>query len=555
LPRFIRRPPIHAGWDLFLWRILAWGLGLLLLLPIIVILASLFSPLSSGAAEAWEQIRGFLLADALKETLILIIGSCFVAFLLGVPAAWFVENFQFPGRRFLSIALILPLAIPPFIVAYLSTETRERVIPFLVRIRTEQGVDSYLLWEEGLRYGCLILLFASVLYPYVFLAGRSAFCGSGIILGEAGRMLGRSPWRVFWSVQLPLARPALFAGLFLVAMEVLNDYGAVKHFGFSTLTVTLFSTWFGLDEIETSKKLASWILMTIFLIVALEHWHRGRAKLTLHQEGRSAPNAPRGPFLMICCYFSCLLPISLGLIYPTTALLQWFLNETALPKPDTWVEIIQATKNSLLLGLTATVICLLSALVIIGITRFSKGKLLRFLSHLSTVAGYASPGTVIALGIMGVASAAREWFPLGTWVGDYLVSGSMLWLIFAIVARYFSVAAQMVQQGLIRQPENLDHAAQALGDSPLRIFRRISLPLLRPSLLGGATLVFVDVCKELPLCLLLRPFEFETLSTLIYGKVDQGTIYACAMPSLFLILLSMIGLIIVELNGWRKLSK
>ncbi|MFT6862669.1 MAG: iron(III) transport system permease protein [Akkermansiaceae bacterium] len=220
-----------------------------------------------------------------------------------------------------------------------------------------------------------------------------------------------------------------------------------------------------------------------------------------------------------------------------------------------WVEIIQAAKNSLLLGLTATVICLLSALVIIGITRFSRGKLFRFLSHLSTVAGYASPGTVIALGIMGVASAVRERFPLGTWIGDYLVSGSMLWLIFAIVARYFSVAAQMVQQGLIRQPENLDHAAQALGDSPLRIFRRISLPLLRPSLLGGATLVFVDVCKELPLCLLLRPFEFETLSTLIYGKVDQGTTYACAMPSLFLILLSMIGLVIVELNGWRKLNK
>jgi iron(III) transport system permease protein len=546
---------LSGGWDLSLWQILAWALGLLLLSPVIVLLASLFTPLTPNAAEAWQQLQEYLLEDAIKETLILIIGSCSLAFILGVPAAWFVENFHFPGRRFLSIALVLPLAIPPFIAAYLSTEAREKFIPFLIKVRTEQGIDTYLLWEECLRYGCLILLFASVLYPYVFLAGRSAFSGSGIILGEAGRMLGRSPWMVFWTVQFPLARPALVAGLFLVAMEVLNDYGAVKHLGFSTLTVTLFGTWFGLDQIETAKRLAGFILVTIFLLVALERWHRGKARLILHQEGRPITPAPRGLFVTIFCYLSCLIPISLGLIFPTYSLVHWLLEDATKPTAESWREIFQAAKNSLILGLVATVTCLVSALIIMGIVRYSRGKLLRFLSHVSTVAGYASPGTVIALGIMGVAVTARDWFPAGTSIGDSLISGGILWLIFAIVARYFSVAAQMVQQGLARQPENFGQASRILGDSPLQSFRKIALPLLTPSLLGGATLVFVDVCKELPLCLLLRPFEFETLSTFIYGKVDQGTIYACAMPSLFLILLSMIGLILVELNGWRKLHR
>ena len=148
----------------------------------------------------------------MKETAILVVGSCFIASLLGIPAAWFVENFDFPGKRLLSIALVLPLAIPPFIAAIISSDLREKLIPFLIKIRREEGVESFLWWEEHLRYGCLILLFGSVLYPYVFLAGRSAFAGSGIIMGEAGRMLGRSPWRVFSSVQLPLARPALPQG-------------------------------------------------------------------------------------------------------------------------------------------------------------------------------------------------------------------------------------------------------------------------------------------------------------------------------------------------------
>ena len=173
----------------------------------------------------------------------------------------------------------------------------------------------------------------------------------------------------------------------------------------------------------------------------------------------------------------------------------------------------------------------------------------------STVAGYACPGTVIALGVMGFAVALGNRFPSENWIGRFLVPSGFIWLLFAIVTRYFSIASQMVQQGLARQNKSLDQASFSLGKTPTKTFFRINLPLLKASILGGATLVFVDVCKELPLCLLLRPFDFETLSTLTYSKVDQGAIYACAIPSLFLISVSMLGLIIVELNGWRKLSK
>ena len=548
---FRKRPTLLGEWDLFLWRVLAWAFGLLLLSPVIVLLLSLFGPLSPSATEAWDQLQEFLLKDSLKETVILMAGSCLLAFILGVPAAWCVENFQFPGRRLLSIGLVLPLAIPPYLAAYLSTDAREKLIPFLISIRREHGVDTYLRWEEGLRYGCLILIFASVLYPYVFLAGRSAFSGSGRTLGEAGRMLGRSPWRVFWSIQLPLARPALFTGLFLVAMEVLNDYGAVKHLGFSTLTVTIFSTWFGLDEIEAAKRLAGWILLSVFFLVTLEHWHRGRTQLTHLSGGHSHIQTPRRRLLMIGCYLACLIPIILGLIFPAYTLVTWLKKTYLQLDPESWQEITQATFNSLKLGLIATLLCLLAALIVLGITRYARGRAQGSLARISTVAGYACPGTVIALGVMGVAINTREAFP----GSSLFISGSFLWLIFAVVARYFSVAAQMVHQGLERQSTGLDQAAQTLGDSPVQSFWKITFPLLRPSLLGAASLIFVDVCKELPLCLLLRPFEFETLSTLAYGKVDQGTIHACAAPSLLLILLCMFALLAVELKGWRHLNK
>lgn len=550
-----KKPRNSATPGLHLWKFLAWALGLLLLAPVLVILLSLFSDLSSDAAEAWQQIHNFLLKEAIKETAILVIGSCLIASLLGIPAAWFVENFDFPGKRLLSIALVLPLAIPPFIAAIISSDLREKLIPFLIKIRREEGVESFLWWEEHLRYGCLILLFGSLLYPYVFLAGRSAFAGSGIVMGEAGRMLGRSPWRVFCSVQLPLARPALAAGVFLVAMEVINDYGAVKHFGFNTLTVTLFTTWFGMDQIETAKKLASWILISVFFLVALEHWHRGRALRNLYPEGVRPFTPPPTIITRTACYLSCFVPIALGLILPLFGLIDWVLKFSNLYDQIDWKEIITASRHTLILALSSTIICIVAALIIIGAARFSKNPIFHLISKFSTVAGYACPGTVIALGVMGFAVALRTQFPPESWVGNLLVPSGFIWLLFAIVTRYFSIASQMVQQGLTRQDTTLDQASFILGKTPPETFFRINLPLLRPSILGGATLVFVDVCKELPLCLLLRPFDFETLSTLTYGKVDQGAIYACAIPSLFLISVSMLGLIIVELNGWRKLSK
>ena len=374
-------------------------------------------------------------------------------------------------------------------------------------------------------------------------------------MGEAGRMLGRSPWRVFYSVQLPLARPAIAAGVFLVAMEVINDYGAVKHFGFNTLTVTLFTTWFGMDQIETAKKLASWILISIFFLVALEHWHRGRALRNLYPEQVKPFSLPPSTIGQIACYLSCFVPIALGLILPLLGLLDWLLKSASLYDQIDWKEIIAASRHTFVLALSATVICIIASLMIMGATRFSKNLIFRFISKFSTVAGYACPGTVIALGVMGFAVALKTQVPSESWIGQILIPSGFIWLLFAIVARYFSIASQMVQQGLTRQHTSLDQASFILGKTPAETFFRINLPLLRPSILGGATLVFVDVCKELPLCLLLRPFDFETLSTLTYSKVDQDTIYACAIPSLFLISVSMLGLIIVELNGWRKLSK
>ena len=540
-----RSGQVHSS--LLSWRILAWLCALTLFAPVVFVLWEAVSPSQSGNEGSWDHVRTNLLGPAVRDTVILVTGVCALSILLGVPAAWCVSTLQFPGRSLLSVLLVLPLAVPPYVAAFASTEAREAFIPALVQIRLEMGVDAYLKVEMIHRFAWLILIFAAVLYPYVFLACRSAFSGSSRRLAEASRALGSGRWATFRKINLPLARPALVAGLFLVAMEVINDYGAVHHLGINSMTVTIFRTWFSLGELDTARRLAGWMLLGIFTLVLLEQWQRGRRGFSSDRESR-LPRPRCGVVGSISCWLVCLIPVTLGLLLPLYVLVQWWRASTG---EDSAPEIFAAARNSLSLGVAVTLTCLILGLVIAGVTRFTKRRSDQLMAQGSGIAGYASPGAVMAAGVFAMAATLREWFPPETWLGSQLLSDSLLWLGFGLTARYIAISIQMTRQSQSIIPIANDHAAGTLGRGPFQSFLSIHLPLMRPALAGAAILIFVDVCKELPLCLMLRTFDFETLGTWTWGLADQGQIWATAAPSLVLIVTCLVGLTLVETFGWR----
>ena len=526
-------------------RLLVLIIGLILLSPVIFIL---WGAATGSHGESWPHVKEYLLTPALKTTAILLIGVALVSLLFSLPAAWCLSNYQFWGRRLFSILLILPLAVPPYIAAYITTEARESAIPWLVEIRTNHGIDAYLKAELYHRYAWLIAIMASVLYPYIFLATRSVFAHRSRQLGQAAQLLGAGRWRRFRTIHVPLVRPAAIAGLFLVCMEVLSDYGAAKHFGFNTVTVVIFRTWFGLDELQTARFLSGTILSGVLVILILERLQRGRARFG---EAHSSIDSLRrtGPSGTLLCWIVCGLPIALGFVYPLVTLIQWQTeHQQNFILSEYRSEIIRTT----LLTLSVALICILISLFFLAFARFTKRRLDRTLAQAISSAGYAAPSTVMAVGVLGIASLSRAFSSENESLQSLLVSGSLIWLLFALTSRYLAVSGQVISAGFQTIPTPLEQSARLLGRKPWMVFLTIHLPLLRAPLIGATILVSVDISKELPLTLLLRPFDFETLGTSTYSLVNQGHLFASATPALILIGLCAIGLIIVEFLNRKK---
>ncbi len=537
---FLKAPGLTAG------RFMAWLCGLILVSPVFVILWGL---ITADSGESWEHVQEHLLGPAVKDSLILVIGVGFLATLFGLPAAWFVSRYEFFGRKLLAVLLILPLAVPPYIAAYVTTEAREAFIPLLIYVRENYGVEMYLKVEMYHRYFWLMLMMSAVLFPYVFLAVRSVLSSNSRHFGEASKVLGVGAWRSFFKVHLPMIRPALIAGLFLVMMEVLSDYGASKHFGITTLTVSVFRVWFGLDELNTARYLSGGILMMIFLLVALERWQRGRARFSdrrAHKVKLARANKKVTLLAWVCCGF----PVFIGLVYPVGTLLKWHFS---LSDP-TVVNFMEPLLYTVKTSGVVTLVCLCFSLLLLSVARFSRKKSERMLNNTLFTAGYASPGTVMAVGVISIAAMSRSWFPEGHFLSSWLVSGSFLWLGFALVARYLTVSGQLLGAGYEAIPIGYDQSSRVLGHGLINTFLRVHLPLLKAPVFGAIILVFVDVSKELPLTLLLRPFDFETLGTTSYGIVNQGNVFGCATPALILIGISGMGLFVAEFFGWTKSS-
>ncbi|WP_372628161.1 ABC transporter permease [Arsukibacterium sp.] len=529
--------------DIWRWSVLIPAL--LLAMPVLVVFGSVFSP----DIEVWRHLRQTVLADYIVNSLLLALGTGMGALAIGTGAAWLVSQYQFVGRRVLQWLLLLPLAMPAYIIAYTYTGMLDFAGP------VQSGLRAYFGWAYGDYWfpeirslGGAILMLSLVLYPYVYMLARSAFREQSTSMLEASRTLGFSPRQHFWKVALPLARPALLTGVALAMMEAFADYGTVQYFGIATFTTGIFRTWFGMGSQEGAAQLAALLSSFVLVLLVLEQWSRRKIRY-FFQGQRQQISALRllSPGRQLLVALLCLLPVLLGFIVPAIQLASW-----ALPN---WLTLLTADFgrliwNSFSLAALAAIVSVMLALLFGYASRLRRDPLVRLPVRLAAL-GYAIPGTVIAIGVMlplawldrNIDLLAEQWFDIRT---GLLLSGTLFALLLAYSVRFLAVSLHSVEAGLERIKPSMDNAARSLGASPLQVLRRVHVPLLRGSVLTALMLVFVDVLKELPATLILRPFNFNTLAVRTYELASDERLADAALPALAIVCVSIIPVILLS---------
>ncbi|MEQ9462408.1 MAG: iron ABC transporter permease [Haliea sp.] len=545
-PIAVRRQPLQAR----LWRILLLLSAAIVAVPVLVIVTSLLGPYSS----AWQHLIDTVLLDYVTNSLLLMLGVGSGTLVLGVSAAWLTAMCDFPGRRFFSWALLLPMAIPAYIIAYTYTGMLDYAGPVQTLLRDSFGWGFGDYWFPQIRsLGGAICMLSLVLYPYVYLLVRVAFLEQSTAVLEASRNLGKTPWQTLFLVALPMARPAIAAGVSLALMETLADYGTVAYFGVSAFTTGIFRTWYGLGELQTAAQLAAFLLLFVFTLFVLER--RSRARLRFHKSSaRSHPARIRLRGWRAAASFSIALGIlAAGFLLPAAQLTVWAAaNHTDLLNQ----AFLQLVGNSFLLAATASLCCLLLALLLGYGRRLYPGPAETAAIRVAGM-GYAVPGTVIAVGVLipfaWIDNTIDGWLRLQFGVSSgLLLSGTLAALVFAYVVRFLAVSLQSVEAGLARIRPGIDESARSLGHTPLGVLRRIHLPMLRGTLLTALLLVFVDVLKELPTTLILRPFNFNTLAVRAHELASDERLADAALPALAIVLIGLLPVILMNRSMPRE---
>ncbi len=512
---------------------------------------------SDTTADLWRHLVAYVLPAAVGDTVVLLAGVGLFTACLGTGLAWLVTAYDVRGRRIVDWALLLPLAVPTYIVAYAYLDMLHPVGPVQTALRAMLGIDSprdFRLPDIRSMTGCILLL-SLVLYPYVYLAARSMFLMQSANLIEVARTLALGRGAVFRRVALPLARPAIAVGVSLVLLETLNDIGASEFLGIRTLTVSIYATWVTRSDLVGAAQMALAMLAIVVALVVLER----RAR----QQRRYANDAQHPRPLVrhrltglrgLAALAAALMPIALGFAAPTAYLVDQTIERVRVDRipPAVWTETI----NTVALSVAATVITVAAGVIVAYSLRLGRGRWPPILAALSSV-GYAVPGTVLAIGILPVVTGIEALTDMlmrplvGASAGLFLI-GSGSAVVYAYVARFLSLATGGADAGLGRISTSLDDAARTLGVSTSGLLRRVHLPLARPAVATAALLVFVDSMKELPATLLLRPLGVETLATHLYGEASRGTYEDGAIAALLIVLAGLAPVLVLARLGQTK---
>lgn len=538
-PSSAKQPSIW-GWALLVGPIVG-----LVLLPLMSVLVLSFFP----SDNIWPHLVTTILPRVLKDTFLLMAGVGFLCLVIGTGTAWLVTMYDFRGRRLFEWALLLPLALPTYIMAYCAVDFLEYSGP------VQTGLRHVFNWHSARDYwfpniatlpGAIIVM-SLVLYPYVYLAARASFMQQSVCALEVARTLGKSPFGAFMTVGLPLARPALIAGMVLALMECLNDYGAVVYFGVETLTASVYSTWLERSNLGGAAQIASLMLFIIIVLLYVERRARSEQKYyATTGKSKSLPVVRLRGAAELLAILACLLPCLLGFILPFLVLLHasyQFIDFI-------WTDVFwRAARSSLMLAMITAVLAVVVALILTYGKRVTAHPLLKPATALAGT-GYAIPGAILAIGVL-IPLAWFDNFVHGWMLSLFgvptglLLSGSIFGLLFAYLVRFLAISIGTIDAGFKKISPNLDGAARTLGHNGFGTFHLVLLPIMRPHVAAAALLVFVDTMKELPATLLLRPFNFESLATLVFAFASRAEFEEAGLAGLTIVGFGLIPLLLL----------
>jgi iron(III) transport system permease protein len=514
------------------WVIFPFLIFLVFLSPLLVVLASLFGNYSDN----WNHLLTYVLSSYVFNSLFLIFGVSIIASILGVGSAWIVSNYNFLGKFFFEWALILPLAVPPYILAYTFTGLFDSYGSANNLVRELFSLNSNYIFFPNIRniYGAIIV-FSFTLYPYIYLATRMALINQSRSILEVGKTLGLNKLGIVFKLALPMIRPAIIAGLMLVIMETISDFGAVEHFAIPTFTTGIFRTWYGLYDLQTAMQLSSLLLIFITFFIFIERLSRKNISYTSGSPiyGEIIKVKLKG-YKNILAFLICLMPLLVGFVLPILELSNWAINY----KLDFFNEdFLKNSANTIYLAIIAAIFCTFLTLLMNFSIRVQKNNFLFFMSSSLTL-GYAIPGLILAIGIMQIFNFLDNYF--FSTLFNFVLTGSILGLVIAYIIKAYALSNSVIEPAYLRVSPYMDDIAKTLNASNLKLLKNIHLPLLKTSFLTSIVLVISEVIKELPATLILRPFNFDTLAVSTYIYASEERMYEAAAPSIAIVLVGLI---------------
>ena len=520
------------------WHGIPLFILLFFLAPILIILSSVFADYS----ENWSHIYEYVLGDYILNSLILVSGVSILVMIIGSLTAWLVTNYQFFGKRFFEWGLILPLAIPPYILAYTFTGLFDSYGTMNEIARSLFNLQQNEMLFPNIRniYGAIIV-FSFTLYPYVYLICRTAFLNQSRSMFEVGRTLGLSQASIFLKLALPLVRPALIAGTMIVAMETLSDFGAVDHFAISTFTTGIFRTWYGMYDLTTAMQLASMLLIFITFCLVIERTSRKNANYsTIGSNFKPTQVTRLGTLGSSVCFFVCFIPIFIGFILPILEILNWSLRFNTSFFNEQFFSI---SLNTVLLSILSAILCTFIAMIINFSIRYKNSSVIKSINPFLNI-GYAVPGLILAVGIVQLFVFLDN--NILNSLEGYFLTGSLFGLIFAYIIKSYALANSTYEAGYQKISQTIDDSARVLKSTGLNLLFRVHFPILKTSFFTSILLVTSEVVKELPATLILRPFNFETLAVSTYIYASEERMVEAAAPATAIILIGLIPIFFIS---------
>lgn len=537
------------------WTFATLTIAILVGIPVFTVAANIFVP----SGDVWQHLASTVLDDYVLNSFWLMIGVGTGVFIIGVGTAWLVTMCKFPGSKLFEWMLILPMAVPAYLMAYSYTDFFTYTGPAQVFLRdvTGWGLGDY--WFPDIRsLQGAILMMSFVFYPYVYMLTRAAFMEQSSSLLEAGRSLGASPLKSFFKIALPLARPSIAAGMALSLMETLNDFGTVDYFGVQTFTTGIYRTWFGLGERAAAAQLAGFLLIFILFLILLERWSRSKMRIDSRGSGRfkRLKIFDLSGWKAWASTIFCFLPVFIGFILPTAILFEMMLSNIDVALDSRFIAF---SLNTIIVAVIAGITALALAILMAYGVRLNPSWITKTATRIGSL-GYAIPGSVIAVGILipfgWTDNMLDSWLrsTLGISSG-LLLSGTIFALIFAYVVRFLAVAFNTVEASLAKITPNMDEAAEGLGYSFTKTLKKIHIPMMSGSLFTAIMLVIVDVIKELPATLIVRPFNFDTLAVQVYRLASDERLAESSGAALAIILVGLIPVFILSKSITRTRKK